>query len=141
MPVLQEADITFTYNPKLNANGWTNQTVTVTASIASEELREKGYRLYTSKTGEKESFTEQANQIFEENGILYIKLYDGTNYGGAATFNVDKIDKLPPIQFTPTAELRTADIELKNANNAVKVLYKFGEVTVGNSRSDKFCCI
>ena len=141
MPVLQEADITFTYNPKLNANGWTNQTVTVTASIASEELREKGYRLYTSKTGEKESFTEQANQIFEENGILYIKLYDGTNYGGAATFNVDKIDKLPPIQFTPTAELRPADIELKNANNAVKVLYKFGEVTVGNSRSDKFCCI
>lgn len=141
MPVLQEADITFTYNPKLNDNGWINRTVTITAAIASEELREKGYRLYMSKTGEEGSFTEKASETFEGNGILYVKLYDGTNYSGAATFNVDKIDRLPPKQFTPTAKLSTVDIELKNANNAVKTLYKFGEVTMGNSRSNKFCCI
>ena len=128
MPVLQEADITFTYNPKLNANGWTNQTVTVTASIASEELREKGYRLYTSKTGEKESFTEQANQIFEENGILYIKLYDGTNYGGAATFNMDKIDRLPPDEFT-IQKIETTNenavVELKDVADDIKQIYQF----------------
>ena len=109
IPALTEADIKFTYKvdeKEIDKETWTNKDVTVTASTGI-----KGYTLQTSKDGRK--WSNETSQTFDENGLIYVALYDGKNYGGAATGNIINIDKLPPENFTPIAESTTKSITVK----------------------------
>ena len=109
IPALTEADIKFTYKvdgKEIDKETWTNKNVTVTASTTVT-----GYTLQTSKDGK--TWSNETSQTFDENGLIYVALYDGKNYGGAATGNIINIDKLPPENFTPTAESTTKSITVK----------------------------
>lgn len=113
---LTEQNTTFTYS----TDEWTNGSVTVTASTQIT-----GYTIQTSKDGT--SWNNTATQTFTANGTMYVRLWDGKNYGGSATANVDKIDTESPNSFTPTAEHN--DIELKDASDEIKETYNFAEAT------------
>ena len=93
---LQTANITFTYNP----NGWTNENVEVTANV-SQTLQE-GSRIQTSKDGIK--WSDDFSQTFEENGEIYVRIYDGINESNYAVGEVTKIDKTKPeiTRLTPS---------------------------------------
>ena len=93
VPDLREEDITFTYSvdgQEIDRSTWTNKEVTVTVSTTV-----KGYRLQTSKDGR--NWSNLISQTFDENGDIYVALYDGTNYGGSATGNVRNIDTTNPV--------------------------------------------
>ena len=93
VPDLTEEDITFIYSvegQKISKETWTNKEVTVTVSTTV-----KGYTLQTSKDGR--NWSNLISQTFDENGDIYVALYDGTNYGGSATGNVRNIDTTEPV--------------------------------------------
>ena len=106
VPDLVVGDITFTYTVdgiEINKNTWTNKNVTVTANTD-----EKGFTLQTSKDAQ--TWNNVRNQIFADNGQIYVRLWDGTNAGGAASANVTNIDTLAPQTFTPTATSTTKSV-------------------------------
>ena len=83
---LTTGNTTFEYSTK----EWTNGNVTVTAKPTVT-----GYTVQTSKDGR--SWTDTAIQTVTANGTVYARLWDGTNYGGAASGSVTNIDKTKPI--------------------------------------------
>ncbi len=85
---LKEGYLEFTSEPST----WTNTDVQVTVK---SNIDTKGYQLQTSKDGEKWDNT--TVQVFNTNGDIYARLWDGTNYGGSATGNVKNIDKTLPV--------------------------------------------
>ena len=95
-----KGNMIFTYTPNIATN--TNVIVTIATDV-------QGYSIqYTTKDPTVESnwelYTAGATEIvFENNGLIYARLWDGTNAGGYATGNVINIDTLPPNAFTPTA--------------------------------------
>ena len=88
---LKEGDLEFTSEPSI----WTNTDVNVTVK---ENIDTKGYALQTSKNGTNWSST--TTQTYSSNGIIYARLWDGTNFGGPATGNVKNIDKVAPTVST-----------------------------------------
>lgn len=98
---LTSGNTTFEYSTK----EWTNGNVTVTAKTT-----EIGYTLQTSKDGK--TWNNTATQTFIENGTVYARLWDGTNYGGAYSGTVTNIDKLKPNVFTPTSTSTTNKITI-----------------------------
>ena len=77
---------------------WTNGNVTVTAKTTVT-----GYILQTSKDGR--NWTSTTTQTFTENGTVYARLWDGTNYGGTASGSVTNIDKIKPIATGVTTNI------------------------------------
>ena len=86
---LQTANITFIYNP----SGWTNKDVTVKANV-SQSLQE-GTKIQTSKDAK--AWSDDISQVFETNGIMYVRIYDGVNESNYCLAEVTKIDKEKPI--------------------------------------------
>ena len=109
IPALTEADIKFTYKvdgKEIDKETWTNKNVTVTASTTVT-----GYTLQTSKDGK--TWSNETSQTFSENGEMYVVLYDGKNYGGAATGNIINIDKeAPTINSLTQGETTTSSIQV-----------------------------
>lgn len=117
---LTKQNTTFAYGP----DGWTNGSVTVTASTQIT-----GYTIQTSKDGT--IWDNTAKQTFTTNGTMYVRLWDGKNYGGSATANVDKIDTVSPNSFTPTVQYNY--VELKDASDEIKTTYNFNGSYEGTS--------
>lgn len=133
VPNLTEADIKLTYKTdeqEIDNNTWTNKTITVTASTTIT-----GYNLQTSKDSEKWEDTD--NQKFDKNGIIYVRLWDGTNYGGTAAGNITKIDSTPSVikEFKGTASSiiatqSTLSATVNDANSGLaKIVWQWGTST------------
>ena len=92
---LETSDVEFEYSVDgtvINKNTWTNKEVKVTAKLKVDIA---GYTLVTKKNDG--AWQETDNQTFGENGIMYVALTDGRNYGGTqATGNVTNIEKNAP---------------------------------------------
>ena len=92
---LTAADVEFEYSingTAINKSTWTNKEVKVTAKLKVDIA---GYTLVTKKNDG--TWQETDNQTFSENGIMYVALTDGRNYGGTeATGNVTNIEKNAP---------------------------------------------
>ena len=92
---LTTADVEFEYSingTAINKSTWTNKEVKVTAKLKVDIA---GYTLVTKKNDG--TWQETDNQTFSENGIMYVALTDGRNYGGTeATGNVTNIEKNAP---------------------------------------------
>ena len=89
------ADVEFEYsiNGKIiEKSVWTNQSVKVTAK---PKIDIAGYRIVTKKNDG--TWEQTDNQTFSENGMMYVGLTDGTNYGVTqAIANVINIEKTAP---------------------------------------------
>ena len=94
---LTSANVKFAYSP----SGWTNTNVTATASTTVT-----GYTLQTSKDGK--TWESKATQTYSSNGIIYARLWDGTNFGGTATGNFTNIDKTKPVISSVSGDSITA---------------------------------
>ena len=92
---LTAADVEFEYSingTAINKSTWTNKEVKVTAKLKVDIA---GYTLVTKKNDG--TWQETDNQTFGENGIMYVALTDGRNYGETqATGNVTNIEKNAP---------------------------------------------
>ena len=92
---LTVADVEFEYSingTAINKSTWTNKEVKVTAKLKVDIA---GYKLVTKKNDG--TWQETDNQTFGENGIMYVALTDGRNYGETqATGNVTNIEKNAP---------------------------------------------
>ena len=92
---LTAADVEFEYSingTTINKSTWTNKEVKVTAKLKVDIA---GYTLVTKKNDG--TWQETDNQTFGENGIMYVALTDGRNYGETqATANVTNIEKNAP---------------------------------------------
>ena len=92
---LETADIEFEYSVNgtvIDKKTWTNKEVKVTAKT---KIDISGYTLVTKKNDG--TWQKTDNQTFSENGIMYVALTDGRNYGGTeATGNVTNIEKNAP---------------------------------------------
>ena len=92
---LTAADVEFEYSingTAINKSTWTNKEVKVTAKLKVDIT---GYTLVTKKNDG--TWQETDNQTFGENGIMYVALTDGRNYGETqATANVTNIEKNAP---------------------------------------------
>ena len=119
---LTKADVEFTYSP----SGWTNKDVTATVSTTVT-----GYTIQTSKDGD--NWTDSTSQTYSENGYIYARLWDGTNFGGAATGNVINIDKTAPEVSTALSSTSTTvnsvslSVGITDANSGLgKVEWYYG---------------
>jgi len=92
---LTAADVEFEYSingTAINKSTWTNKEVKVTAKL---KVDISGYTLVTKKNDG--TWQQTDNQTFSENGIMYVALTDGRNYGGTeAAGNVTNIEKNAP---------------------------------------------
>ena len=92
---LETADVEFEYSVNgtvIDKKTWTNKEVKVTAKLKVDIA---GYTLVTKKNDG--TWQETDNQTFGENGIMYVALTDGRNYGETqATANVTNIEKNAP---------------------------------------------
>ena len=92
---LETADVEFEYSVNgtvIDKKTWTNKEVKVTAK---PKVDIAGYTLVTKKNDG--TWQETDNQTFGENGIMYVALTDGRNYGETeATGNVTNIEKNAP---------------------------------------------
>ena len=92
---LETADIEFEYSVNgtvIDKKTWTNKEVKVTAK---QKVDIAGYTLVTKKNDG--TWQKTDNQTFGENGIMYVALTDGRNYGETqATANVTNIEKNAP---------------------------------------------
>ena len=92
---LETADIEFEYSVNgtvIDKKTWTNKEVKVTAK---PKVDISGYTLVTKKNDG--TWQKTDNQTFGENGIMYVALTDGRNYGETqATANVTNIEKNAP---------------------------------------------
>lgn len=114
---LTSGNTTFIYSvdgQTIDKNTWTNKKVKVTAK---SDLAKDGCTIQTSKDGE--TWENIDNQIFEGNGTIYARLWDGTNYGkGSASGNVTNIDTVKPTG-TISAESNSKSITVKVTANDV----------------------
>ena len=92
---LSSGDIEFEYSINgtvINSVTWTNKEVKVTAK---PKVDISGYTLVTKKNDG--TWEQTDNQTFSENGMMYVGLTDGTNYGVTqAMANVINIEKTAP---------------------------------------------
>ena len=113
---LETADIEFEYSVNgtvIDKKTWTNKEVKVTAK---PKVDIAGYTLVTKKNDG--TWQETDNQTFSENGIMYVALTDGRNYGVTeATGNVTNIDKTVPTY---------SSVEVKNVNSKGYDVYVYG---------------
>ena len=112
---LKQGDVEFIYyidGAVIDKKTWTNKNVTVTAKINSN-VDIGNFKMRTSKDGE--NWKDSTNQVFSENGTMYVILTDGINYGEAATANVTNIDKTAPT--VPTVTYNSGTNECKWENN------------------------
>ena len=115
---IKEANMELVYEPST----WTNSSVVVTVSLNDEDLLEKiesGIYVYqyTFDDPDDENCEWITLNEFEnvkitttENGILYVRLFDGTREGEYATAYINIIDRLAPNSFTPTTEASVNNI-------------------------------
>ena len=98
------SNIYFSYSP----SGWTNRNVIVTITATTER-----YQLQYSKDGRTwNNYNSQTKVEMTENGAIYARLTDGTNYGTTATGNVSNIDRIFPTGSG------TVSMESQDANEA-----------------------
>ena len=119
---LTAADVEFEYSVNgtvIDKKTWTNKEVKVTAKLKVDIA---GYTLVTKKNDG--TWQKTDNQTFSENGIMYVALTDGRNYGKAeATGNVTNIDKTAP-SYSST--------EVKNVNSNGYDVYVYGVTDSGS---------
>ncbi len=88
-------DIYINYSP----SGWTNGNVTVTISAITSN-----YRLQYSKDGYYwYDYDSYSKVTMTENGPIYARLTDGTNYGATQTANIGNIDRTAPTMTYSTS--------------------------------------
>ena len=109
---ITQADINFTYSP----SEWTNEKVTVTASLKT--TIPTGYTLQTSKTAT--NWENKMAQEFTANGYIYVRLFDGTNGGSYAVGEVSKIDKEKP--KVTTSSSTSNSITFSGTDNASGII-------------------
>ena len=113
---LSTVDVEFEYSvdgTAIDKKAWTNKEVKVTAK---PKVDISGYTLVTKKNDG--AWQETDNQTFNENGIIYVALTDGRNYGKTeATGNVTNIDKTAPTY---------SSFEVKNVNSKGYDVYVYG---------------
>ena len=119
---LTAADVEFEYSVNgtvIDKKAWTNKEVKVTAKL---KVDISGYKLVTKKNDG--AWQETDNQTFNENGIIYVALTDGRNYGVTeATGNVTNIDKTAPTY---------SSVEVKNVNSNGYDVYVYGVTDSGS---------
>ena len=108
---LNEANIKFEYNP----SGWTNQDVTVKAI---PNMNIEGYTIQTSKNTI--VWNNSDTQTFKQNGTIYVRLFNGKQYGAVAVANIENIDKTKPIITEVTAN--TYSITIKATDEASGII-------------------
>ena len=123
---LTSANVKFAYSP----SGWTNTDVTATASTTVT-----GYTLQTSKDGK--TWENKATQTYSSNGIIYARLWDGTNFGATATGNFTNIDKTKPVVTRATAT--TNKIEIIATDDASGIIGY--AVTTSNTAPSSFTSV
>ena len=99
---LKEGDIKFEPVPST----WTNKNVKVTAKPNIDIGK---YTLRTSIDGK--NWTTTNTQTFSENGMMYAILWDGTNYGAAASQTIGNIDKVKPVLTDVTSTTNSITIK------------------------------
>ena len=103
---IQTPTVTFTYSP----NNWTNGNVTVTA-VATNEVA--GMTLYIGESLSTCNTLASEGITVTENKQVYAVYKDSSDqYGGAATGNVEKIDKVEP-SITTTESSGAYNITIK----------------------------
>ena len=120
------SNIYFSYSP----SEWTNGNVTVTITASTEK-----YQLQYSKDGKIwNNYNSQAKVEMTENGPIYARLTDGTNYGPTATGNVGNIDKILPtgsgIVSMESQSAKEATINISAIDN------ESGVVSITNKTND-----
>ena len=121
--LIRDSNVSFSANP----SGWTNQNVTVTASTTVSE-----FTFQTSIDGMNWSST--AIQTRSTNGLVYARLWDGTNAGSYATCNITNIDKLPPQSFTPTVVPTTNSVTVKATTEDREATSEYGKSGIDKYR-------
>lgn len=111
---LDKAKISFDCEPK----GWTNQEVTVKASIEAEEY--KGYSIqYSLDANEWKDYTDEG-VTFKENGMLIVRLKYGTSISNQyQEYNVTSIDKEKPVVTEVTATTNTITIKATDNDSGI----------------------
>ncbi|MFR2787665.1 MAG: chitobiase/beta-hexosaminidase C-terminal domain-containing protein [Clostridia bacterium] len=120
------SNIYFSYSP----SEWTNGNVTVTITASTEK-----YQLQYSKDGKIwNNYNSQAKVEMTENGPIYARLTDDTNYGPTATGNVGNIDKILPtgsgIVSMESQSAKEATINISAIDN------ESGVVSITNKTND-----
>ena len=83
-------------NAQISYNSaWTNQDIVVTITNPSDE-----YEMQISLDGNNWNTTSPIT--FRENGKIYTRFTDGTNYGSVSIKEITNIDKVPPTSDEPT---------------------------------------
>ena len=84
--LIKDENVTFTMTPST----WTRGQVSVQATT-----NVSGYTLQISTNNQ--NWQDSDTAILTENGTIYVRLTDGQNVGGVATYDVTNIDKTAPI--------------------------------------------
>ena len=110
--LIKDVNLTFSYS----TTEWTRGDVTVTANTTIS-----GYTLQTSTNGQ--DWANVATRTYSNNGQIYARLTDGTNYGGVATGSITNIDKTAPTY---------SYVEIKNVNIRGYDVYVYGVTDAGS---------
>ena len=104
IPGLSEGNTTFSYNPSTPTNGDVEVTIETTVG--------NGYTLQYSLDGSSWQNYEKPI-VVTQNGPIYARLIDEVGQeGGAATGNVENIDKVPPEVTISTSNLTETSVKL-----------------------------
>ena len=114
---LTTADIEFEYRINgtlINKQTWTNKEVNV---MAKPKVDIAGYKIVTKKNDG--TWQETDNQTLSENGIMYVALTDGRNYGSFAVGAVTNIDKTKPIITEATSTTNSISIKATDEESGI----------------------
>ena len=133
---LTTADIEFEYRINgtlINKQTWTNKEVNV---MAKPKVDIAGYKIVTKKNDG--TWQETDNQTLSENGIMYVALTDGRNYGSFAVGAVTNIDKTKPIIIEATSTTNSISIKATDEEKGSGIVGYSITTTSSQPRSEEF---
>ena len=133
---LTTADIEFEYRINgtlINKQTWTNKEVNV---MAKPKVDIAGYKIVTKKNDG--TWQETDNQTLSENGIMYVALTDGRNYGSFAVGAVTNIDKTKPIITEATSTTNSISIKATDEEKGSGIVGYSITTTSSQPRSEEF---
>ena len=133
---LTTADIEFEYRINgtlINKQTWTNKEVNV---MAKPKVDIAGYKIVTKKNDG--TWQETDNQTLSENGIMYVALTDGRNYGSFAVGAVTNIDKTKPIVTEATSTTNSISIKATDEEKGSGIIGYSITTTSSQPRSEEF---
>ena len=133
---LTTADIEFEYRINgtlINKQTWTNKEVNV---MAKPKVDIAGYKIVTKKNDG--TWQETDNQTLSENGIMYVALTDGRNYGSFAVGAVTNIDKTKPIITEATSTTNSISIKATDEEKGSGIVGYSITTTSSQPRNEEF---